>query len=124
MINRLFCIATFLLIKTFPPLVRVGVPYSYIILILMCWSLGYIFYWFRSNPQEIPDFSRIPTFDGFANPMQARKIFWAAELIFIHVWVYYLWHNNWWQMSNAYWLSMYCYWWFGGYVFYRWRKNG
>ena len=83
----------------------------------------YILMYFRANPQEIPDFSRIPTFDGFDNPILARYIFWAAQVVFIHVWIYYMWSHDYWHASNEYWISMYCYWWFTGYMFYRWRKQ-
>lgn len=83
----------------------------------------YFIWYLKNNPQEIPDLSRIPTFDGFPNPILARQIFWALELFFMHMVVYYMWYNNWWNMSNAYWIEMYCYWLFTGYVLYRWRNN-
>jgi hypothetical protein len=87
-----------------------------VLAIYFCWYL-------KENPQEIPDLNQIPSFDGFPNPTLARKIFWAIELWIMHMMFYYMWSHDWWHMPNWYWLEMYVYWWFSGYVLYRWRKN-
>jgi hypothetical protein len=100
------CVAQAIAIITFPPIVRVGMPFGIVICALLVPLTLYIL-WVQSY-DEAPLFPKLVDLVELENGgIVGRTLVHVGMIIGGHLGLWFMYSHNWWHMTDGEWLFMY-----------------